>query len=266
MMRPSGVRQGFFGAPTKQVHHGEPFGTNLGEPELRRTRARHDDQIDAWGQQIGPRPEAFAAEAPDPVSLHGAPDFASRDHAEARFAGPVGLRRNEECEMLGAHPAADLLRTDEGAMAPQPAIAPESAAGSLRARAPCGAISCRQRGPDERVPSGGGSSAPCGRHVWPFGRGSRAFARGGRCGVGRCASRRRKESIRRRSGQAWRPRRVSWRTAHMHRASACEPTRHAARCHACGAPGQVPRRRKAPSARFSLRGGCGRCCILAPPP
>jgi hypothetical protein len=80
------------------------------------------DQIDAARQKVGAGAKALAAEALDPVALHGAPDLSADDQAETRR--PVRRRSScdEKREVRGTHAAPDALRTRELGALCQPSI------------------------------------------------------------------------------------------------------------------------------------------------
>ncbi len=126
MMRPGRSRQRFRSALLEEALDPQPLRPNALEVELRRTRARDDDQVDPRRQKVGVGPKALAAEAFDPVSLDGAADPAAHDQPEARRSGPA-LGRQEEREVRGSHAAraAIALRARELRMAAESAIGAE---------------------------------------------------------------------------------------------------------------------------------------------
>jgi hypothetical protein len=122
MMRRPPSRQGLFGAFSQEALHGKPFGAHFAQPEVVGARARNDDEVDTVGEQAAPGSEALTAEALDPISLHGAPDAAGCDDAEARRGGLAGLRRHEEGEMGRSHTATQALCPDELGMLSEPSV------------------------------------------------------------------------------------------------------------------------------------------------
>ncbi len=145
MMRAGPPRQRFRSALFEEADHPEPLGAHLREVELRRPRARDDDEVDATGEQVGVGPKALTAYALHPVSLHGAANPATHDQPEPRRPR-LALSRDEQREMRRSDPAGVTvsLRACELRVFAEPAIGAEghhlcsaiaSAAGAGRAPA-----------------------------------------------------------------------------------------------------------------------------------
>lgn len=112
MMRASRLRQRFRGAFLKQGCDRSPLGTHLIQLELVRPVASNDDEIHPGRKQLGPGPEALAAEPLHAVAPHCRAELAGDDDAQPRGARGRGLRRDEQREVrradtparpLGAH-------------------------------------------------------------------------------------------------------------------------------------------------------------------
>jgi len=82
-----------------------PFSPHVCEAELRRALACDHEEIDARRNEVGPEPEAFAAQPLDAVALGRTPDLLGDDEAEPRGAkraggaDACGRPRDEEDEM-----------------------------------------------------------------------------------------------------------------------------------------------------------------------
>lgn len=122
MIRRVALRQRFRGSLPQEARDREPFGVHLREREFVGAGPSDDDEIDTGRQEVGPGSKALAAEALDAIPLHGAPDLARDDQAQARQCAPRALRRHEEREMRRADAPPDALRTNELGVPAQPPV------------------------------------------------------------------------------------------------------------------------------------------------
>jgi hypothetical protein len=108
----------------------QPFFANQCRAELVGARTGNDDEVDARGEQIGPRPEAFSADALDSIAPDSGADLAAdhEPHPRGGRGAPRGLGGHEESKVRRDHPSPRALGSDELDMAAQPAILPESEA------------------------------------------------------------------------------------------------------------------------------------------
>jgi hypothetical protein len=123
------LRQRLGGALVQQPLDRAPFGLNAGQVEALCARACNHDQVDARGHQIGPEPEALAAQALDAVALDRISHFAGDDQTDARrLRQPPwlgGLGGHEQREVRRDEPASDALGTNEFRMCAEPPMAVE---------------------------------------------------------------------------------------------------------------------------------------------
>ena len=83
----------FFSSPCTARHSRR----DVGEAELVRARPCDDDEIDPGGQEVGPSPEALAAEPLHAVAQDGGADLARHDHPERAGRAPSRASRAAGC-------------------------------------------------------------------------------------------------------------------------------------------------------------------------
>jgi hypothetical protein len=122
MVRRVALRQRFRGALPQQPGDGNPLGAYLGERELVSAGTGDDDEIDAGGQEIGPRSEALAAQPLDAISPHGVPDLAPDHQSQPRRTAAVGLRSHEQRKVRRSDAPPEALRSNELGVPAQPPV------------------------------------------------------------------------------------------------------------------------------------------------
>ena len=182
MIRPAGAREHFHGTFLKQRRDAAPLRTHVSQTQLMRSGARNHNEIHAFGQEIGPRPKAFAAKPLDSVSTYGRAELAGDDDTEAGRPGGRRLRCDKQRKVRSSNPPSAALCARELAMPAQPAVRPE------RQRRQTAATSCRSSASGACGPCDADFAALFGRLASTYGRESRACVPGGRCGAGTCAS------------------------------------------------------------------------------
>jgi hypothetical protein len=125
MMRGPAPRQRFRGTLAQEPLDRPPLGPDFFQLERVCARSGDHDQVDAWRHEVGPRSEAFAAQAFDAVPPDGVPHLAPDDEPQTRWFPLRGLRGHEQGEVTRTDASTVSLRTRELGVSPQPARGPE---------------------------------------------------------------------------------------------------------------------------------------------
>jgi hypothetical protein len=176
-----------------------PFGDNSLQFQGLSPLACDDDQVDAPREEArrglgrsSREAEALPAQALDPVPGNGVSHTPRDDEAQTRRGGGHrrGLGRDQENEVRRRDaPRAGLDALEIGALSYASRAVERGGRGrrgSSGSQAPL--TSCTRPPPAASFPCGGDSRGPSARQRSPCGHGSRAFGRGERCAVDRCAS------------------------------------------------------------------------------